>query len=433
MEIGIIRASKEEIDRIRDHLGDPSFNPDTLCLFRKPQRKGTYRPPLVVRRKPAKSSPDKENDFPLFGGHLRFGSYVGPGKRTSELSFSLDVNLALLARLQEDDCISPLVFGPKAKPCSSGEISLDGKHNWLKSGTQDEIFTPERWKQFVWDAVANIRKAVIETLKGVCRDIAPQAAFLEQGTSFIESTESYWEFSSQNPIALIRDISGPLGDFCRKYQTTFYPFASDIQHCMEGNCPSLKLELGKGVFLRIYAKTGERIRWEIVHELKKNADVLGQKSGETGKITTSRAAKSKERFLEMLHILGKDAASIINQALAHLEQKTDIEPSGINQFALVAKIGAVVRDPEIAVTVMEILRTRGSIDSKNIPKNLKDAVNALKKGGILQGANNKSKLYRICPEYQYALKGLMNYPDSLLSAPSASLASSPSMLAEAAA
>lgn len=413
MKLGTIAGTRQELDNLRDYLGNQSERED--CLFQVASRYRTLRKPQAVRKKLGKPRlrADSPPPNPLFSGNLVFSPYVGPEQRTSDICFFLDVNLSRIARMQTEEFIPPVLFENSVKHCALGEEPLDGKFNWILSGDQDAQYTPEKWNLFVQNLFPVIRETVMAEFQKARDAAASETIFVQEAANFVDSVESYWEFDYENPVALVREISGLLGDFSQTVEGRDYPLAPGLRKRYEGNSPTLSFKIKAGVFLKIYAKTSRRVRFEVVHVLKDSAAVLKKKSDVPGRYTISRGADDQEKLLEILQTLRIDGAGIVNRALRHIGRKNSIESSGMNQFAFVATIGAIAKSSDHAVTIVELLRTRGSVDGRGLTRKMKTVVEALKRKKILLH-NKDSRVYQIHPQYDFALQGLMNYPDSLL-------------------
>lgn len=421
MSLKTIEGQMIDIDKLRHRLGNRKSYSDEDLLFTQPKQHGAFRPSMKVRAKAFSNGEKDPESNPLFGGKLHFFNQANTTGKAFLLCFHLDANLSLLARMQgvPRDLKTLTYCGSVPPEGDDGEYSLDRKSNWILAGKQDALFSPERWGKFTADALEGIREKVAGAIDEARDASAEKVHFSGENHATLspEYLEIYWEFWHDNPVALVRDFIGPLTDFGKCIRVTSF------RESKEGNCHSLSLEIKAGCYLRIYAKTNKRLRFEVVHDLRKSPSLL-ERDGPGGKKTQARRVSNFEELGALLEILRRDAAKIVNQALDYLNRYFRVEPSGINQLALIVKIVQAVSNTrkksakekeEMTRGILELLRVRGCLHSENVPKELQFIRDALKREKILlANGNGKNSIYRIFPEGRHALQGLMNTKDSLL-------------------
>lgn len=425
MSLKTIQGGIFDIDKLRRYLGSKTCYPDNNLLFIEPKQHGAFRPAMEVRVNAFYQGKRDPNSNPLFRGNLHFFNQGSVRDKAFLLSFYLDANLSLLARMQgtPQNLNSLKICGAVPPACSTGEQSRDGKDNWILTGKQDTLFASERWGKFTEDALSGIRTRVVDAITEARDAIAKDVFFSgESAATFSpEYLETYWEFVCKNPVATVRNLIEPLTDFAKTIHVT------SLRESREGNCHSLSLEIKAGTYLRIYAKTDMRLRFEVAHNLRKNPRLLERKPAGGSKMTQARKVSSIEELTALLEILRKDAAKIVTKALDYVNRKFRAEPSGLDQLGLIIKIFQVIStlrssdnraiSPEdkekMTRMILETLRIRGCIHCQNVPEGLKPAVDALKKARILI-FDGDSRLYQIFPEGAHALSSLRNFPDSLL-------------------
>lgn len=419
MEIGTIRGTTAQIDSLRHDLGNPSHDPNLTrdYLFCAPQQRGMMRPPVELRKRPF---PRQGISFPppLFAGELAFGGYVGADERVSVLTLYLDANPTRLARFQpvpRDREQEEMILSGDAAPSSpQGEFSLDGKDNWLLAGEQDAWHTPARWTEHIQDCFPAIRGAVFDELLNA-RDATGGGIPHPDEGSVLESCETYWEFESDNPIAHVREMLPLLADFGSNQSATEYRPPRSVRASVDGNCPSLSIEVRAGVFLRIYAKTNRRVRFEVCYDLTKNAAPLKRALPDGSGTTQARTAGNDAQLVALLLMLRPNAARIVNRALAHMSAKNSLAPSHVNETMLLLKIGRIVKNDAVAVPIAELLRTRGAIAPDGLPREMQNAIRKLKEGGVLR-FNADTGVNEPTTDYAHAVRILRDRRDSLLTA-----------------
>lgn len=419
MQLGTVAGTTEAIDAFRADLGQPANDPQLLrdCLFTHALRRGTFRPALVLRKRPEYRL-GIAHPPPLFSGQLSFQPYMGPAERISELTLDLDLNPTRIARFQPlpanggDERL--VLMGLDAPQCPDGEYSLDSNSNWIRAGLQDDAFPPADWLPHVENCLTDVRSTVFDELLAA-RSITAPVALSETHGFLLNCVETYWEFRSDNPIGHVREMAPLLADFSRASQITEYLPSASIRQQFDGNCPSLNLEVQAGVFLVIYAKTNRRIRFEVRHDVADNPDALTRRTGAAGDVTRARTAENCQQLLDFLCRLREKATLIVNRAFAHMSARKTVTPSHINEITLLLRIGKIVQNDTLDVTIAELLRARGGISSTGLRADMRKAVEKLKYAGVLR-LNPQTNLNEPTEPYQHATQILRDRPPSLLEA-----------------
>ncbi|OUC12908.1 MAG: hypothetical protein B0A82_19995, partial [Alkalinema sp. CACIAM 70d] len=81
--------------------------------------------------------------------------------------------------------------------------------------------------------------------------------------------ETYFEFAAEDPIALVHRLHRLLISYARESVVRGY-LRRPTEALRERNSLSVTLFLREGLSLRVYAKTNKRVRWEVVHDFRKN-------------------------------------------------------------------------------------------------------------------------------------------------------------------
>jgi hypothetical protein len=419
--MGTIHATAyEKIDEVRQRLSNHDIFPEGESkIFTVPVRYRNGRKPLTIRKTPILfegiSAP------PLFGGELNFTSYVRSGPTKSDLKFDLDFSVSRFARGQEP-LQSPLDTSPalfaRPLPCPQGEYSLDGSDNWLLAGAQDRQFSPAYWEHFEEESLSLINATVQARVYDALREAIPNSSLSgDIGACLLHSVEPYWEMACERPVFTLKTGIIPLlKNFGVNFAVTEYQPPSSVRETPsgKGKCPSVSIEMaGGGIFLKVYAKTDRRLRFEVAFDLEKNPAPIERISAETGERTRSRQADDIGEMRGFLSILRQKAAHIMNRAFSFMRSQATIIPNQPDEVQMIFEIAGAVKNRFIAMTIMDLLRVRGSIASTGWPKPMKSALRALAKAGILDWS--RDKLYRATPRYSQALRTLMERRDSVLS------------------
>lgn len=209
--------------------------------------------------------------------------------------------------------------------------------------------------------------------------ILPMAPF----TARLEAVETYWEFSDSNPLRTVEGMEATANQFANTTNTRF-------STAREGQAFSLRLQIYRGVLLRIYAKTNRRIRFEVSHNLKE-ANVP---------FRYPEAVQSPEQIRPILSSLRTHAADIVNSFLTGLNSSPSHLSQSRSAVFLLMEAVAATRNYELARLLIESLCVNGRYRLlTNDP--LRGAVRLLKARGVLQNRRN-SPVYTSGPQWSRA-------------------------------
>jgi hypothetical protein len=158
--------------------------------------------------------------------------------------------------------------------------------------------------------------------------------------------ETYWEFASDDPTALVRELEPHLFDLggSAEARTFDYPHGERVAG-RDHNARSVLVRLRPGVNLRVYAKTTGRIRFEIAHDLQKlSAARYMQHTG-----------SSDTDLFEWLNTLAADAAAEVNATLEFVERRTFFPPNSLQPYNLVRRISEALADRATAEAALSLI------------------------------------------------------------------------------
>lgn len=211
----------------------------------------------------------------------------------------------------------------------------------------------------------------------------------------LQSMEVYWEFSSDDPIGLVDQLTKPLHRLSHHIPVTreaVQGFREEVRN--ESKCVSL--HLGADIRLRVYAKTTRRVRFEV--EFKRAA---------ISKICGGRTASSNEEVAAQAGQLVERAVEEMNWVLGELRHQVPRTESQKTVVGLLTKIALVVKDAASAQMVVSSLHTYGRL----APEGNRAAIaiaHALRDAGVLRTLGGKS-IYVATDEYKDAVRRLMEY------------------------
>lgn len=212
-------------------------------------------------------------------------------------------------------------------------------------------------------------------------------------TITLKDIETFFEWRDPNPLARMMEIERTLRTLTSQTTITF----ENIEQVVGRNpvmgdherSPCIKLFLRAGVRLKVYAKTTDRIRFEVVHNVKKSSAF---RSGQCNSI---------EEVLGCLHIAKIDATEKVRD-LFQLAQTVQPEPMvhALMQEFIWAVID-VLGDTEEARTLTEQIAITGRIVR---PKGSSffTAIKDLKTAGILRQLTRRGNDFVFVPTDRFA-------------------------------
>ncbi|MGE9266467.1 MAG: hypothetical protein ACQKBY_00100 [Verrucomicrobiales bacterium] len=370
-DLGYIIAEKTDLERYRQLLcAPPSDHRREICsalhgkIFTSVPNQGKGVRPLIIRRNSIHFN-NETLEAPLMSGALRmrYASQIEDGNRISiqRLSASLHLNPTtahnhLRERLtgEEPGSWETMLFkDSEYQQAFRLERGRDGKANLLPLAATLE------------ESKNAIARHLRSSLQALLSEIVRARQFAKGsigGNPRVESLtgkriETYWEMTQPEALAFLESISPLLRTF---HKETVYREHGDsegqqkpaIDNVTQKNARSVRLHLGKGETITVYAKTHDRIRFEVCHHPKKQSNLL--KGG--------YSCHSVEEFEEMMEFLQERAAKRINSLLAFLSEwqnETPNQRASSSHFASrwFQNLGFTTE----AESLLEMLRVNGRI------------------------------------------------------------------------
>lgn len=225
------------------------------------------------------------------------------------------------------------------------ETILDGNDNVLLSGAAQAHGRPEAWPlhlQRYWGGV-------IHEIEAAFADGAARSGGTVQRVAMnlnLRIVETYWEFASVDPTALVRELEPHLLELGSEAQARSFDYehgerVSGRNH----NARFVRVRLRPGVHLRVYAKTTGRIRFEIAHDLQGLAPARY--------IAHSRLDDAG--LFERFAMLAADAAGEVNAVLERLDRLTFFPPGSLRPYHLVRRISEALPDRTAADAALSLI------------------------------------------------------------------------------
>lgn len=212
----------------------------------------------------------------------------------------------------------------------------------------------------------------------------------------LKYVETYWEFSSSDPLGLVRRLEPHLMAFASAGAPSFARDYQDPSRGTAGNAPSLRIQLRRGIFLRVYAKTNARIRFEVSHDLAKSRrHPIGGYQRET-----------LDSFRLVLNFCAEVAAELTNQVMEFLARYQGADLGRESAYSLVYRISREIDSMEDGEIILGILVNNGGRIVLAPNDRLRDCVDRLIDAGILGRVASYSQTFCVAPGYITAIAQL---------------------------
>ncbi|MEN8754951.1 MAG: hypothetical protein ABF332_03200 [Akkermansiaceae bacterium] len=210
----------------------------------------------------------------------------------------------------EDESWENLVFRDEAFEAEFElQKSLDGNSNLLPLSISHALSQ---------DADRGYLRAVVNGLTSeLRRSILPFRGAVQNGIKLDEITpvtvEHYWEFQCSEAPAKLDGFAPLLKAFCKDSLTRDHQASDDN---LNKNGRSIHLRLGKGEEIVVYAKTSNRLRFEVRHSPRKQSNLLPE----------GFTSNSIVEFEGSLRKLAERASERVNNLLNYLSEWREESP-----------------------------------------------------------------------------------------------------------
>jgi hypothetical protein len=258
-----------------------------------------------------------------------------------------------------------------------GEFSFDGVDNWLPRYQRILALSFACWEHVLEIYLQTIENAFEEELQRVCTMFTCEMHRTIRFYS-VQSVETYWEWHSDNPLQLVDSLATHLSSFGRRrVQRRNY----ELEHA--GMMSILRAQTSPGEWLKLYAKTNRRIRFEVKHKFTRGDRFVFPRSAERSSAHTFTTLRSVHTFFATL---SERASEITNQFLAFLHSRTRRSDVRVTEYeALLETCHCLSDDYRTALDIVSLLIHRGMIDLRiRSPRRFSHAVRALRDRGVLE-------------------------------------------------
>lgn len=299
-----------------------------------------------------------------------------------------------------------------------GEFSLDGSDNWLPQGPRLSFADPEPRTLMITRSFTGFIQEFNERVEAVCamHDIEEIRSTPEQYVN-LKTCETYWEFSSPNPVALVSSLAGSLAEFGRGEPRRRSFLVSDSDTRTVRHSHVVYVDAGPGRTIKVYAKTNQRVRFEVKHRMvPPNAHLLTRAGAAVPRRTSrggahaphSHTSQEWAGIYPMLDSLANDAANLLNRLFAFLQSRQGAIPSPITAQVLVQRVLGLVSDSNAAWALLGFLAHDGRIFAADLPSSFAAAIAVLREAEILERHDglHPARCFTLKPQYRAAWQNL---------------------------
>lgn len=196
----------------------------------------------------------------------------------------------------------------------------------------------------------------------------------------LRGLEVYWEFTHDNPIALVDILIPCLRTLTERNRTTRRLIYREVIELTEQS-QCITIYLRADTRLRVYPKTGRRVRFEVIFD-----------DDAVSRIVRRRETDQKSEFIDWLHRLKEVAATELNWVFAQLRRPSLPDLHGPTADGLRNAILAASPDLYTACIVLEALQRFGRVAPASNPAVLQTVRN-LRRHGVLTPVRHRRSVY----------------------------------------
>lgn len=392
---------------LQRHRARNIHNSPPLFWFNRAQSSSRTKFKVPIRASAA-NGPNR----PLVSGHLlvtRLSTERSNSRSTYQLRAILSLNPTRFteylrnrvnvsenpAHWQWEPTERDLLTGYRAMPLN-GEFSLNGKDNVLLSPASLAAGTTPHWQRHVELYYQQIVALIVRCLQ-TARLANPELSRPFQLVPILNlrTVQTYFEFSAENALWWVNRAQTPLRALGRQFTSRQYPAGENFDH-VDGHALSHTFRITDAIKCTVYAKTDQRIRVELMHDLKKDASVIG----------TRHTSQDLDNLVPWLNLIADDAGRRVLPVIRAIRQS--IEPVRGQKFAteLMTKLARAANNEDMAEEIANTLFNLGMLDL-SIRPHWVDAVNILVNEDVLVRAQPRRRQYRVTAPYALALEQLI--------------------------
>lgn len=212
----------------------------------------------------------------------------------------------------------------------------------------------------------------------------------------LRKLEACWEFQTENPIDQVISFGHALERISPASDVRTLNLDS-VTSDTRGMSRRFAVDLGNTCRLRIYPKTINRIRLEVVHNARSLTLILQR-----------RTFSGSDQLTQLVRWIETIILSSIEEATPRLVAAGAVARPAVGLLSphrLVHRICSVVADRDASGAILDVLVREGCIRLNDLNPFAKDVVK-LTRAGVLQPAKGKGRVWVVTSRYENALEGL---------------------------
>ena len=299
---------------------------------------------------------------------------------------------------------------------SSEQVLVDDTDNViLGSHARMDMADPQLWptqlRRYLM-AVVDLFDGWLAFSAGQRRSLAIQRVPLRFTLS---SVEVYWEQGQSNPVELLRHWEPPLRRYAAQSTTTYRRLApgrnspaprdDDLLMGRYGSSPCYSMPVARGADFKVYAKTDQRLRFEVTYDTRRASRVFPRITADTVEELCALIDIGTEDARQRVLMVGRTFAGQTLRPYA---------PPPREPYQLILDIAFRLGDEAIVRRIVADLVLQGRLENGSDPR-VRNAIRALKRAGILQpGARRgRSYVHFVTEPYRLGLDALRHSNENL--------------------
>lgn len=213
------------------------------------------------------------------------------------------------------------------------------------------------------------------------------------GVYSLRGVEVYWEFDTPSPVSTVDLLSGKLTGVVNHSRVTAQAVVLPISEVIQQS-RSVQLDLGSKMWLRVYAKTNKRVRFEVFFGRDEITAANGRRRVSDGAALASLTD-------ELVRLASQRLTELFQEMSPPLYATTEATTAD-----LLRAIDASHPDRNVAALVLDGLRHFRRVASEGNPE-LLAAVQTLKRRRVMRIIRRQQSWYGLTEHYQSALENLI--------------------------
>ncbi len=370
---------------------------------------------MKIRREPlrfgnARTGDAREITKPLIAGSCNWQVRQATGGLEGEGTLDLSINPTRFVRHRPipEELPHELLERTPLPLAPYSEAAYDSEDNWLpQSGRLQSYAKPSRWRGHLGRYLKAIENAFSNELAQSCESNIARTT--HAGPRYnLGTVETYWEWLSDDPLKVVYDLQPLFNSYTRRKRTARIYENVDSEIVREHDLVILNAEISPGETLKIYAKTNQRIRMELMHRLTGRNNFRFPRERENGNSTrpsTRHIFDSRSGLLTFLDKMREHSAEIINEFLAYCGERAALPLAHASGYYLLSRITDTARDFPTAISIISRLVNNGSIAAGQSDEKTKAVLQALTVSGVLE-RRKRGLIYEVTEWYRHALRAL---------------------------